>query len=219
MISQFDSQFPNLKDMLLVTGGMVEQGLASIEKAWAAKEAKYFDLVYSLESQINAKHIEIDQECLRILATSSPLASDLRMIHAVIKMNTDLERMGDQCVNLSLTSTDFIKRLPTGSFLVAEQMVVEVKLMVSRALDSFSHLNAEGAQAVIAMDDKVDAMKNEVFRSLVEKIKVEPQQAEAYIDLILLARNLERIGDHATNIAENVIFIATGKDIRHGHFA
>ena len=161
---------------------------------------------------------------MTILAQQGPVARDLRLILSVIKMNTDLERMGDQCVNMAYIGREWIERnkdlAKDLQAMVAisdvQKMAENVRSMVKLALDSFVKLDSNIAENVLKMDDDVDSLRNQVFDKNVKLIKSNTALTESCLDLIFLARNLERLGDHATNIAEDVIFANTGQDIRHG---
>ncbi|MBK7960288.1 MAG: phosphate signaling complex protein PhoU [Bdellovibrionales bacterium] len=172
--------------------------------------------VRDLEDQINADHISVDNVCLNLLAKQGPVAKDLRLILSVIKINTDLERMGDQCMNIAFTGKDYLTRAPISQAETIDLMAVLAKKMVKSSLDSFVRGDVELAKEVLLMDDQVDELKNRIFSILTEHMKKRSQDVEASLDLILIARNLERLGDHATNVAEDVIFAFTGKDVRHG---
>jgi len=144
------------------------------------------------------------------------MATDLRAIVSAVKINTDLERMGDQCVNIAYTGKDYLGRKPLSTLSDISRMSDLVRAMVKESLDCFVRGDVELARKILLMDDEVDALKNKVFRDHLGMMKTSSQDVEACLDLILVARNLERLGDHATNIAEDVIFAFTGKDVRHG---
>ena len=150
------------------------------------------------------------------MAKQGPVAKDLRMVIAIIKINTDLERMGDQLVNISYTAQDYLGRKPLQIVKEVSRMSEIVREMVRKSLDSFVRADPKAAEKVLQMDDSVDDLKNQVFHQMISHIKAYPADTEAALDIILIARNFERMGDHATNIAEDVIFVSTGKDIRHG---
>ena len=176
-----------------------------------------FKKVYELESTINEHHILVDEACVKMIARQSPLAADLRWIVATIKINTDLERMGDQAVNISHNGEHYLKELPLKPLVDLPKMAAEVRQMVRSCLDAFVRKDELLAHQVLKQDDLVDAFKNQIFQDLRYHMATDPHAIERALDLILIARNLERLGDHATNIAEDVIYALTGKDIRHGH--
>lgn len=146
------------------------------------------------------------------------MAKDLRLVLAVTKINTDLERMGDQASNIAFCGEDYIKRHARPIFVKElTEMTKEVQYMVKASLDAFVRRDVELSRQVLERDDTVDAFKEKIFNGLKQKMAEDNTQIDACMDLILIARNLERLADHATNIAEEVIFLATGDDIRHGH--
>jgi phosphate transport system protein len=211
-----DTILDELKKLILTMGGYVEKALSQATVALMQRQIEIFKDVHAIEQKINEAHIQVDNACVSILAKQGPVAKDLRLILSIIKINTDLERMGDQSVNIAYTGKDYLER-PSGTNLKEiARMADIVKTMVRESLDSFVRGDIEQARRILAMDDEVDALKNQVFHDLKEHMKKNPEDVEASLDLILIARNLERFGDHATNIAEDVIFAFTGKDIRHG---
>lgn len=219
MERSFDAQFEDIKKAILSMGGHVEKALDQAVLCLLQRDVPGFEIVHQIESLINQEQILIDNLCLSFLAKQGPVARDLRSILSMIKINTDLERMGDQCVNIAYISCDYIKRGSKGSLTRIDEMAVIAKKMVYEALQSFVNSNVEMAQQVLKSDDRLDELKGIVFKEMLQMMKSEPEHSEAALDLILMARNLERMGDHATNIAEDVIFILTGKDIRHGGHA
>ncbi len=216
MERHFESDLRNLKQRILAMGGAVELAIEEATKALIERKPENFDKVHELEKTINQAHIEVDEACVNLLARQSPLAADLRLVVAVIKINTDLERMGDQAVNIAHNGRRYLSQPPLKPLIDIPRMAEEAKLMVREALDAFVTQNLDLAQDVLGRDDCVDAFKNQIFRELLTYMMSDPQSIERALNLILIARNLERIGDHATNIAEDVIFAITGDDIRHG---
>lgn len=212
-----DNQIEDLKKMILLMGGHVEKSLAQATAALLSRDLAMFDSVHAIEQLINEDHIKVDNACINILAKQGPVAKDLRLIISVLKINNDLERMGDQAVNISYTGKDYLGRTPIQAQLNDIQKMSEIAgRMVKGSLDSFVRGDVDQAKKILLMDDEIDGLKNKVFKEATVHMKAQPQDVEAGLDLILIARNLERLGDHATNIAEDVIFAVTGKDIRHG---
>jgi phosphate transport system protein len=197
-------------------GGYVEKALTDVISALMDRDKDKFDLIHQVEKKINEDHKKIDNACMGFLAKQGPVAKDLRMVLAIIKINTDLERMGDQAVNIAYTGKDYLSRKPLQSLKEIARMSEIVREMVRQSLDSFVRSDVAEAERVLDMDDSVDTIKNDVLKQMTAHIKANPQDTEAALDIILMARNFERLGDHATNIAEDVIFVSTGKDIRHG---
>lgn len=216
MERRFETELKDLKNRISSMGGYVEQAIERATLALQERSAKKLDEVHALEKKINEAHIAVDNACLEAIARLSPLAADLRLIFSIVKINTDLERMGDQAVNISYNAEHYIKDQQVEIELNFTEMSGVVRMMVRDALDSFMRGDIKLAQKVLESDDQVDAFKNSVFDKLIPYMKTHPEQIETALDLILIARNLERMADHATNIAEDVIFLCTGEDIRHG---
>jgi len=212
----FDNELRNLKQQLLDMGGHVEKSIELAIQGLIKREVSYFDEVHAVETRVNKFHIDIDEACLRLLARQAPMASDLRLVLAIIKINTDLERMADQSVNISHNGKHYISEPPLKPLEDLPKMATEVRAMVRQSLDAFYKGDMVAARKVVMADDSIDAFKNKIFRDLAEIMKKDPTSIERSLNLILIARNLERLGDHATNIAEDVIFVASGEDIRHG---
>src|SRR5258708_5139481 len=184
-------------------------------KAVVARKLGRGKTVYRHEKEVNALQIEIDDRCLKMIALHQPAASDLRFITAAIKINADLERIADQAVNISQT-TEYLLQEPQLKPLIDVPRMAEIsKKMLKDALDSFVDRDENLARSVLVRDDQVDELKSQLFRELLTYMISDPSTIKRGIDLILISRNLERIADHATNIAEDVIFVVAGKDIRH----
>ena len=215
MERHFDASLRDLKSQLISMAASVESAIDNATGALQARDASRFNIVYEAEKRINQSHISVDDSCIKLLALQQPLATDLRWIVSVIKINTDLERMGDQAVNIAHNSERYLKFDPLKPLVDLPLMSREVRWMVKAVLDSFVRRDLELAREVLRRDDQVDALKHKIFRDVLEAIKSAPEVLEAGLALILIARNLERIGDHATNIAEDVIFAITGEDVRH----
>lgn len=216
MQRQFETELKNLKEQILAMGGHVEEAVEVATQALLQRKPEALKKVHELESKINREHIEVDESCLQLLARQSPLAADLRLVIAVLKISTDLERMGDQAVNIAYNAKDYMQGEPIKDLVDIPRMATEVRAMVRDALDAFVRQDNDLARKVLEKDDVVDALKDKVFQDLIGFMTKNPDKVGQALDLILIARNMERLGDHATNIAEDVIFASTGKDIRHG---
>lgn len=216
MDRHFDQELQKLKELILSMGGNVEQAIEEATQALILREPDRLDKIFELEGSINRTQIEVDEACLSLLARQAPMAKDLRLIIAIIKMNTDLERMGDQAVNISHNSKKYLSQPALKPLIDLPRMANEVRQMVRHALDAFVNRDEELAQRVLNRDDSVDALKDQIFRELITYMMADPSAIERALALILIARNLERLGDHATNIAEDVIFAISGRDVRHG---
>jgi phosphate transport system protein len=211
-----DSGMAKLKDKLLLMGGYVEKAIEEATLGLVEARTERFARVHEHEKTVNQLHKEVDEDCLHLLATQSPMAKDLRTIIAVIKINTDLERMGDQAVNIALNAEEYMTEPPIKPLIDIPRMAEISRWMVKESLDAFVQVDLKRSNDVLLRDDEVDKLKNQIFRELLSYMLSDPKRVEQALNLILIARNLERIGDHATNIAESVVFIGTGKDIRHG---
>jgi phosphate transport system protein len=206
-----------LKQKLLTMGGMAEQAVERAIEAYRRRDAGFCQQVLEAEPAINLMEREIDELALDLLAMQQPMAIDLRFITAVMKINADLERVGDQGVNivqrvlhsLQLPDVDLPADIPRMAELSAD--------MVRRSLQSFIDARPEAADEVLKMDDLVDNMNREIHAAMVNHMRLAPDSLEQALDALLIARNLERVADHATNIAEDVIFWIKGADVRH-HF-
>ena len=216
MYRQIEVELKNLKDQILAMGGHVESAIDLATQMLIQRQPNLISQVRDLESKTNREHMEVDETCLQLLARQSPLATDLRLVIAILKISTDLERMGDQAINIAFNGKDFLECAAEIPLLDIPKMSLTTRKMVRDALDAFVRQDKELARQVLKEDDVVDNMKDKVFRELVTYMGQNPTNIEQALDLILIARNLERIGDHATNIAEDVIFAVTGNDIRHG---
>jgi phosphate transport system protein len=218
--SRFQQGLDELKEKLLRMGGLAEQAIDRAAEAYRTRDAKFCQMVLTGEADINQAEREIDELALDLLAMQQPMAVDLRFIMAIVKINADLERVGDQAVNIAQRVLDLISEPEVQLPVDIPRMAESVSAMVQRALESFLDGKAEVAEAVLQMDNVVDRMKDEAFVVLVQKMTNEPRTTRAALNVLLIARNLERIADHATNIAEDVIFWVRGADVRHGgaHF-
>jgi phosphate transport system protein len=186
-------------------------------RAYRDRDLKLCQQVLEGETLINMAEREIDAIGLDLLAMQQPMASDLRFILSVVKINADLERVGDQAVNIAERVMDMVE-LPAVELPVdIPRMAAAASGMVQRALESFVQRKTDLANAVLEMDNVVDRMRDEAFIMLVQKMNQEPSVTRQALDTLLIARNLERVADHATNIAEDVIFWVQGSDVRHHH--
>lgn len=216
MQRHFEVELKNLKDQILRMGGDVESAVKFATQSLMEKKPELLKRVNELEDRINQEHKEVDEACVQLLARQSPLAADLRFVIAILKISTDLERMGDQAVNIGYNTKEYLEKKSLGPIPVVVSMAEDVQKMIRSALDAFVNNDKDQAKLVLEQDDIVDEGKDRVFHDLIKHIQSNPADAEQALNLILIARNLERLGDHATNIAEDVIFAVTGRDIRHG---
>lgn len=213
---KFHQKLDELKERLLVMAGLAEQAITRATESYSTRDTSLCDMVMRSEPAINRMEREIDQAALDLLAMEQPMAVDLRFIIAVIRINSDLERVGDQAVNIAqrvlelgaISNVDLPVDIPKLALLSAT--------MVRKALQAFIEGDAELAEAVLLLDDQVDEMNSEAFRTLSALISDRPEMTAEALNALIISRNLERVGDHATNIAEDVIFWVRGADVRHG---
>jgi len=212
---QFDKDLEDLRVEVLRMGGLAEEMIHYAVKLILTREPSLSSKVRENEEAVNRLHIEIDERVLSLIALHQPAARDLRLLAAVLKINADLERIGDQAVNISETGA-YLCRLPAMKLGDIPRMADLAAGMLKDSLDCFSRHDVELAKNVIRRDDEEDRLKSETFNELVSLMQSDASTIQRAMDIILIARNLERIADHATNIAEDVIFMVLGKDIRHG---
>ena len=215
MRTRFIEGLEELKDKLLRMGGLAERSVEQAIAAYRQRDRKCCDDVFATEQAINVAEREIDELALDLLAMQQPMASDLRFILAVFKINGDLERVGDQAVNIAQRALDEMNS-PIGEMPAdIPHMASITTAMIRDSLTAFIHADAVLAQQVLLRDNEVDRMKREVEVAMVEQMKRGPEFIQPALDTLLIARNLERMADHATNIAEDVIFWVRGFDVRH----
>jgi len=215
MRTRFQQGLDDLRTRLLRMGGLAEQAVDRACQAYIDRDLARCHMVLEGESLINSAEREIDELAFDLLAMQQPMAVDLRFILAVTKINSDLERVGDQAVNIAERVMDLVE-LPKADLPVdIARMAAAVSAMVRRSLESFIEGKAELAQAVLEMDNVVDRMRDEAFITLVKTMNERPDVTRQALDALLIARNLERVADHATNISEDVIFWVRGADVRH----
>ena len=215
MRTRFLQELDNLRARLLRMGGLAEQAVDRACQAFNDRDLKLCHLVLEGETRINSMEREIDELAFDLLAMQQPMAVDLRFILAVTKINADLERVGDQAVNIAERVMDMVELPKVDLPVDIPRMSAAVAAMVRRALESFIEGKAELAQAVLEMDNVIDRMRDDAFITLVKVMNENPSQTRQALDTLLVARNLERVADHATNIAEDVIFWVRGADVRH----
>jgi phosphate transport system protein len=215
MRTRFQQGLNDLKDKLLRMGGLAEQAVDRSIRAYQQRDRTACELVFQTETAINLAERDIDELALDLLAMQQPMAVDLRFILSVIKINADLERIGDQAVNIAQRVRDYLE-LPPSDFPVDLPRMAQIAAeMIHQALGAFVHGNDKLAQQVLEMDNQVDSLKEEAEALLVEQMHQSPPLVRQALDLLLISRNLERVADHATNIAEDVIFWVRGADVRH----
>jgi len=214
MARRFEAEIQALRDRLLGMGGLAETMIHKSVKALVDREEALVQTVLAHEEKMDLLCIEIDDRCLTLLALRQPMASDLRFIAAGIKINSDLERMGDQAVSIALRARDLIAQPQVKPLIDIPRMARLAQEMVRKSLDAFVRRDPDLARSVIEADDQVDSLRDQVFRELLTYMMGDPGTIPRALELILVSRHLERIADHATNIAEDVIYIVRGEDVR-----
>jgi phosphate transport system protein len=215
IVRHFQEELEQLKRRLLEMGGLAEEQVRVAIKALVDRDPSLIDRGITGDEPVNAMHIEIDNRCFTLLALFQPMAADLRAIVAAVKINTDLERVGDLAVNIAEAAQRYIARPPVKKLIDIPRMAGLAQSMLRDALDAFVRRDLDLAQHVLDEDDTLDELKNQIFRELLTYMLQDPSTIEPALELILISRHLERIGDHATNIAEDVIFIVSARDVRH----
>jgi len=211
----FETELQALRNQLLTMGGLVEERVHRAVHALVHRREEEAQRIIATDKEINDLQMDIDSRCLKLLATQTPLAVDLRLITSAMKINADLERVGDQAVNIAESVLVLIPQPPLKPLIDIPRMAAIAEKMIRDALDAFVNKDAEHARDVLRRDDEVDELKDQVFRELLTYMMADPGTIQRALALILISRNLERIADHATNIAEDVIFITEAKDVRH----
>jgi phosphate transport system protein len=212
---QTDAELRLLKDSLLAMGGLVEQHIAEAMKALVNREPERAKAVIKGDRQVNQMELDIDERCVRFLALRQPAASDLRFIAAALKIVTDLERIGDLAVNMAERAVSLCEEPPMRAIVDLPRMATAAQKMLRDALDAFVTHDVEKAESVLAADDQIDRWLVQVFEDLREEMKRDPAVINRGISTIFFAKHIERLADHTTNIAEMVVFLVRGHDIRH----
>ncbi len=215
VVRHFQEELEQLKRRLLEMGGLAEENVRLAVKGIVDRDQALIDRVLHGDEPLNALHIELDNRSFTLLALYQPMAADLRTIVAALKINTDLERVGDLAVNIAEAARRYASHSPVKKLIDIPRMASIAQSMLRDALDAFVRRDVDLAQQVLNEDDKLDELKTQIFRELLTYMLQDPSTIEPALDLILVSRHLERIGDHATNVAEDVIFIVSARDVRH----
>jgi len=213
--THFQDELEQLKARLLEMGGLAEDRTRSAVRALVDRDHALVEKVLVSDAAINQLHIEIDDRCFKLLALHQPMAVDLRAIVAAVKINTDLERVGDLAINIAEAVARYLQHPPVKELIDIPRMAQIAQDMLRDALDAFVRRDMTLAEAVLDRDDELDTLKTLVFRELLDHMLKDTTTIEPSLDLILVSRHLERIGDHATNVAEDVIFMVSARDVRH----
>ena len=212
----FHEELAKLKQQLLDMSALAEELVALSIRALTERDAELAQDVIRRDADIDAMEMAVDDACIHLLALQQPMARDLRLITMAMKISNDLERVGDHAVNIAEAVRHLMEQPVSIEFPEIEEMARLAREMLSDALDTFVRADAEGAREVCRRDDRVDALHNSLFRILVTHMMEDPRRIGASMSLFLVSRNLERIGDLATNVAEDVVFLVEGRSIKHG---
>ena len=215
MERRLDHDLDRIQQHLLRMGGSVEEMVARASQAVLDRNAVVAREVIRKDSEVDAMELAIDDSCHSVLSRRQPLAGDLRFLVAVMKINSDLERIGDSAVNIAQSVEQILALPPLALALQLPELSRMVQAMVRDSLDSFVRRDARLAREVCARDDEVDGLYKQTFKELLDSMVADPRTVGQALHLLLIARNLERIADHATNICEDVIYCVEGQDIRH----
>ncbi|HEX7363445.1 MAG TPA: phosphate signaling complex protein PhoU [Bryobacteraceae bacterium] len=211
----FLQELEELQKKLLEMSGLVESSIHESVLALTERRARRVETVWTNEARVNRLEIAIDELATRLLALQQPIAGDLRFITAAIKINTDLERMGDLAVNIAQRALVLIEKPEVNTFADIPKMAALAQEMVRKCLDAFVRRDPDLAREVLLSDDEVDRLRTSVQDEMIEHMQKEPAAVADGVGLILISRHLERIADHATNIAEDTLFLVKGVDVRH----
>jgi phosphate transport system protein len=212
---EYEQELRRLREQLLRMGAMVEEIIAGSIKALIDRDSSLATRMIEFDRRVNQMEVDIDELCLLILAKRQPVASDLRFITMALKLVTDLERIGDLCVNISERVLELNGEPPLKPYVDLPRMAEDVQSMLREALDAFVAGDPERAQEVVERDKTIDAYYTQIFRELLTYMMEDVRNIYRATRLQSIAKYLERIGDHATNVAEMVVFMVKGKDIRH----
>lgn len=213
---RFDNELENIRNQVLTMGGLVETQVNNGVRGLLESDSEIASRVVKDDHKVNRMEVEIDEQCVEILARRQPAASDLRLVVAIIKTITDLERIGDQAEKLGRNQLELIDEgAASSNFVNIEHLGELVSKMLNRALDAFARMNVEDALKTIAMDEKINQEFEGMMRQLITHMMEDPRTIKNALRVSWCARALERIGDHSKNICEYVVFLVQGKDVRH----
>jgi len=208
-------EIENLKREILTLGAMAETALREAVAAIDNRDEDAAQTVIANDTKLDDMEVQIEEDCLKTLALHQPVATDLRFIVAVLKINSDLERVGDLAVNVAERAAFLATQPPLEASLDLTTMAAKAQEMLKKSLDALVQLNAQMAYEVLAADDEVDAMNRRMFPTIQEQIVAHPDQTESLLHMLSASRHIERIADHATNIAKAVIYMTEGDIVRH----
>ena len=216
MTRHFLRELEAIKKMVLYLGSMVEERVHQIATIIEDKDSELAEKIIKTDYKIDEMEVELEEECLKALALYQPVAIDLRFLTAVIKINNDLERIGDQAVNIAQRIILISQKNEPNFFFDYTTMVETTEMMLRQSLDALIKMDIDLALEVLKKDDEVDRIKDEAYDRIKKALSELPDHTAHLINLLLISRHLERMADHATNIAEEVIYLIEGDIVRHG---
>jgi phosphate transport system protein len=213
----FDVEMSDLQNQLLDMAGLVQKMIQAATEELVSRDPNQIDTVLSLEEEVNIQEIIIDDKCLKLIALNQPVGADLRFITSAMRINSDLERMGDESLNIAKMSLDLIKYPKIKPLVNIPKMIEIVQNMIIDCIKAFNTSDSELAMSVLSKDNEVDALRDAIISELKTVLIACPDSdtVQRATDLMFIAKSIERLGDHATNICEDIIFMVHGKDIRH----
>jgi len=214
-VRHFVEELEQLKTKLLEMGSLVEASIQRSILAVTQKDRNSAEEVFRNEARVNSIELEIDDFAINLLALHQPMAADLRLIVAALKINTDLERMGDLSVSIAERALSLMEGPVIKPMIDIPHIAGLVQSMVRKALDAFVMRDADLARSVLASDDAVDSLRTACYHELISFMEQDPSNIQQALNLLIVTRNLERIADHSTNVAEDVLFLVKGVDVRH----
>jgi phosphate transport system protein len=215
MPKKFDAELSALQDKLVAMGRMAQDMIQTAMCALVERDSKLVSDVMALEEQVDRCQVDIDDDVVRLMAVYGPVALDLRFLLMAARINTEIERIGDQCVNMCENVELLLTEEELKKLIDLPKMADTAARMVAASLEAFREGSTSNARAVIRTDSEVDALNDQIFRELLTYMLSDTKNITRSVALILFSRNLERIADHATNIAEEVIYMVKGEDVRH----
>jgi len=210
-------EIDKLKKQIVLLAGSVEKRVADAVKSIDQRDAQLAQLIKDTDQAIDQTEVEVEEECLKILALYQPVAMDLRFIVAVLKINSDLERIGDEAVNIAGRSLNINAYPRIEINFDLKTLARNVMAMLKRSLDALVNMDAAMAHAVIDSDDEIDDTVQKLFQQVKNEIRRQPEKIDYIIEYMRINRHLERIADHATNIAEDIVYMIEGKIVRHNY--
>ena len=215
MERHFDAELTEIRKKLVQMAGQAEMLVSRSVQILVERNGALAEEVWPVEAEVNQKQLEIDEDCLRLLALHQPMAVDLRFLVSTLRITGELERIADQAVNVTEAALVLIEKPEVKPLIDIPKMAAVASEMVKDSLDAFVRKDVQRARSVLERDSVVDGYKDQIFRELLTYMLSDPKTIERGIELVLISRHIERMADHATNIAEDAIYYAEGRDVRH----